>query len=326
MKPFNIGNVQIGGDLILAPMAGVTDLPFRELCRINGADLVYSEMVSAKGIIYGSENTHLLTNTSEIEKPVTLQIFGSDPEIMAEAAKRIEHLPFDILDINTGCPAPKIVKNGDGSALMDDPKKIGAIVKAISSAISKPVTIKTRKGINGKLTYLEVAKYAQDNGAKAIAVHGRTREQYYEGVVDLEPVTRVKEIMDIPVISSGDVVDVASYVHTMKTTGVDAVMIGRGTFGNPWLFKLLDHYRKTGEEIADPSFEEKIETCLLHARKLSELKGEHTAIREMRKHAGWYIKGLHGATKMRGAINQISTYTDLEKALYDILNYIEASA
>lgn len=324
MTSFFIGDVEVKGNLILAPMAGVTDLPFRELCRINGANLVYSEMVSSRGIVHGSENTHLLTRTSDIERPVTLQIFGSDPKVMAEAAKQIEHLPFDILDINMGCPAPKIVKNGDGSALMNDPKKVGEMVKAVSTAISKPLSVKIRKGINDKLQYLEVAKYAEDNGAKAIAVHGRTREQYYEGVVDLEPVKAVKAALSIPVISSGDVVDIDSFQRTLEYTGVDAIMIGRGVFGNPWLFKQISHFQKTGERLPDPSFREKVETCLEHARKLIEIKGEVTAIREMRKHTGWYIKGLHGATKMRGAINAINTYEDLDKALADILAITEA--
>ena len=318
-KNIKIGNVEVKGNLILAPMAGLTDLPFREICRTHGADLVYSEMVSAKGIVYGSENTFELTKTSDIERPVTLQIFGSEPQVMAEAAKQIEDLPFDILDINMGCPAPKIIKNGDGSALLDEPKKIGEIVKAVSSAISKPLTIKIRKGINGKDSYLEAAKYVEDNGGAAIALHGRTREQYYEGNVDLEAIAKVKEALTIPVFSSGDVVDIASYKKTMEITKADGIMIGRGALGNPWIFNMIRHYEATGEELPEPSMEEKFKICLYHAKQLIAQKGEYTAIREMRKHTGWYIKGIHGAAAKRKEINQIESYEDLELVLNSLL-------
>jgi nifR3 family TIM-barrel protein len=318
LKSIKIGNININGNIFLAPMAGYTDLPFREICREMGAALVYSELISAKGIIYKSENTKKLTETSDLERPVTIQLFGSDPEILAEAAKMIEHLSFDILDINMGCPVPKVVKNGEGAGLMVDYKRVGKIVKAVSRAINKPVTVKIRKGINGKDTALEVAKAAEENGASAIGVHGRMREQYYEGFADLETTAKVKRAISIPVIHSGDVIDGVSAEKIFKETNCDAIMIGRGSFGNPWIFKEINHYLKTGEKQAPPNTEEKILKCLEHARRLMKYKGEYTAIREMRKHTGNYIKGMKGAASLRAVIGKIESYEQLKNILENL--------
>lgn len=318
-RRITIRDIQLDGNLFLAPMAGVTDMGFREICKAHGAALCYGELTSAQGIMYESKNTFKLLQTSPNERPVTLQLFGSDESILAEAAKRIEHLPFDILDINMGCPAPKIVNGLAGSALIEFPDKVNRILHSVSNAISKPVTCKIRKGINGKITAVEVAQAAEAGGAQAIGVHGRTREQQYEGVVDLDIIAAVKQSVNIPVIASGDVVDVASAVRTFKETKVDAIMIGRGTFGDPWIFQRLNHYFDTGIELPLPTAEEKINMCLHHAKKLCELKDERTGIREMRKQSGWYIKNLHGAAALRVEINKAETFAALEGLLMQLL-------
>lgn len=310
-----IGNIEINGNIFLAPMAGITDLPFRQICKEHGCAMVYSEMVSAKGVLYDNENTTELLSTTDTERPVVIQLFGSDPKILAEVAKKIEHYPFDILDINMGCPAPKIVKNGEGSALMQNPKLTADIIKSVSSAINKPLTVKFRKGFNDdSINAVEIAKIAQENGAKAVTVHGRTREQYYSGKVDLDIIAKVKEAVSIPVIGSGDVVDPKSAINMFETTKCDALMIGRGAQGNPWIFSTINHYFKTGETIS-PTKEEKIETALKHARMLIEYKGEYIGIREMRKHIGWYIKGIKGATAIRVSINKVQCYKEFEDIL-----------
>ena len=320
LKDIQIGNVNIKNNIFLAPMAGVTDLIFREICKDHGAAMCYTELISAQGLLYASEKTHMLTTTSPKERPVVLQLFGNDPNIISEAAKKIEDQPFDILDINMGCPAPKIVNNGSGSGLMNDPALVGRIVKAVSSAISKPVTVKIRKGINDKINAVEVAKQAEDNGAQAVTVHGRTREQQYEGVVDLDIIRQVKEALSVPVFASGDVVDVASCIRSFETTGCDAVMIGRGTYGNPWIFSQLIHYFTTGEHLPDPTPQEKIAMCLLHTKRLCDYKGERVAVREMRKQSGWYIKGITGSAAMRVEINKASTYNELEETLTSFIS------
>ncbi|MCL1925410.1 MAG: tRNA dihydrouridine synthase DusB [Defluviitaleaceae bacterium] len=318
LKDIQIGNITTKGNIFLAPMAGVTDLPFREICRELGAGLVYSELISSKGIVYESENTKKLTETSDIERPVTIQLFGADPETIAKAATMIEDLPFDILDINMGCPVPKVVKHGEGAGLLADYKHVGKLVKKVSEAIKKPMTVKIRKGIDGKVTAVDVAKAAEENGAKAIAVHGRMREQYYEGLADLEIVARVKEAVTIPVIHSGDVVDVDSAMNVFNVTKCDAIMIGRGTFGNPWVFSEINHFLKTGERLAPPSKEDKINKCLEHAKRLIEYKGEYTAIREMRRHTGHYIKGMKGAAALRAIIGKIESYEDLKAIIENL--------
>ena len=316
-----IGGIKLDGNLMLAPMAGITDMAFREICKDHGAALCYGELTSAQGILYESKNTFKLLETSPKERPVTLQLFGSDENNLAEAAKRIEHLPFDILDINMGCPAPKIVNGMAGSALMAFPDKVNRIVHSVSRAIAKPVTCKIRKGIGGKVTAVEVALAAEAGGAQAIGVHGRTREQQYEGVVDLGIIAAVKQAVKVPVIASGDVVDVASAVRTFSETKVDAIMIGRGTYGDPWIFQRLNHYFDTGVELPLPTAEEKVKMCLYHAKKLCELKDERTGIREMRKQSGWYIKGLHGAAALRVEINKAETFVELEGLLMRLLEH-----
>lgn len=314
-----IGNIEIDGNIFLAPMAGVTDLPFRKICKDNGCAMVYSEMISAKGILYNNENTIELLNTSEEERPVVIQLFGSEPKILAEAAKKIEEYPFDILDINMGCPAPKITKNGEGSALMQNPKLVGDIVKAVSTSISKPLTIKIRKGFDTNINAVEIAKIAEENGAKAVTVHGRTREQQYSGKVDLEIIAKVKDSISIPVIGSGDVICPLSAKRMFEVTKCDALMIARGAQGNPWIFKSINHYFATGELLPNPTEEEKIEMAIKHGKMLIEYKGEYTGIREMRKHLGWYIKGIKGASALRLSINKAETYEELKHLLKSLV-------
>ena len=313
---FRIGEVQIPGKLVLGPMAGVTDLPFRLLCKEQGADLVYTEMISAKGIYYKNKNTELLWMTEEKERPLALQLFGSEPELMAERAAKIEHRDFDILDINMGCPVPKVVNNGEGSALMKDPVLAGEIVKAISRRIRKPVTVKFRKGFGAEdCNAVEFAKRMEDCGASAIAVHGRTREQYYGGKADWDIIRQVKEAVDIPVIASGDIFTPGDAAACLKQTGCDGLMLARGVRGNPWLFHQIRHYLATGEEEEKPSHEEMVAMILRHARMLIECKGELMAMREMRKHVAWYTAGYPGSASLRRRVNEIEKYEDLERLM-----------
>jgi len=318
MNKIKIGNLELEGNVFLAPMAGITDMTFREICRVYGASMVYSEMVSAKGILYDNDNTKQLLDISELGQPTVIQLFGSEPEILAEAAKKIEHLPFSVLDINMGCPAPKIVKNGDGSALMESPKLVAKIMETVSKAIKKPVTMKIRKGINNSDNAVEIAKIGEEHGASAVTVHGRIREQYYEGTVDLDIIKKVKESISIPVIASGDVVDVESCIKTFEYTKVDGLMIGRGSRGNPWLFRDIAYYYRTREMLPPPTPEEKLSQCLKHAKMIIAHKGEYIGIREMRKHAGWYIKGLKGSGVLRTEINKIDSYEGLETLFTNI--------
>ncbi|NLK97467.1 MAG: tRNA dihydrouridine synthase DusB [Epulopiscium sp.] len=315
-----IKDVVIPNSVFLAPMAGVTDLPFRLLCKEMGCGLVYTEMISAKGLLYENENTKQLLAVDEREHPVAVQLFGSDAKILAEMAKKIEDSDVDIIDINMGCPAPKITKNGEGSALMKNPKQIGEIVKAVSSAVKKPVTIKIRKGFDDNtITAIEVAKIAEENGAAAIAVHGRTREQFYSGKADWDIIRQVKEAVSIPVIGNGDVVSPEAAKRLLDETHCDAIMIGRGAQGNPWIFKRVLHYLETGELLEEPSAQEKIDMALRHARMLIEFKGEYIGIREMRKHISWYTKGLLKAGVLRNKINEAQNYEEMEKLLKDYL-------
>lgn len=311
-----IGNVELKNSLVLAPMAGVTDLPFRILCKEQGCGLVYTEMVSAKGIYYNNKNTNILLEIKNEERPVSLQLFGSDPDIISEMAKCIEHLDFDILDINMGCPVPKIVNNGEGSALMQRPDLVAQIIEKTAKAIKKPVTVKIRKGFTADtVNAVEIAYIAQESGAAAVAVHGRTRTQYYSGNADWDIIRQVKEKLSIPVIGNGDVKAPEDVLAMMRETGCDAVMIGRGTQGNPWLFRQALSYMESGIMQPRPSIHEVVQMLLQHARMQIEFKGEYLGIREMRKHTAWYTAGLANSSKLRSLVNQVTSYEELEKLL-----------
>ena len=313
---WKIGDVEIDNPFALAPMAGVTDLPFRKLCKEQGAGLICMEMVSAKAISFHNKNTETLMEIDKCENPVSMQLFGSEPELMARVAAEIEERPFDILDINMGCPVPKVVNNGEGSALLKNPELIVKIVKSVSSAIKKPLTVKVRIGFeNEPVDIVEIAKRVEDAGAAAIAVHGRTRQQYYSGTADWDTIRRVKEAVTIPVIGNGDVDSPEKAEALIKETGCDGVMIGRAVRGNPWLFRELNHYFETGEKLSRPSVEEVREMILRHARMQIDLKGEFTGIREMRKHVAWYTAGMRHSAALRRETNLVSSYEELEKLL-----------
>lgn len=313
---WKIGDVEIDNPFVLAPMAGVTDLPFRKLCKEQGAGLICMEMVSAKAISFHNKNTEALMENDKCENPVSMQLFGSEPELMARVAAEIEERPFDILDINMGCPVPKVVNNGEGSALLKNPELIVKIVKSVSSAIKKPLTVKVRIGFeNEPVDIVDIAKRVEDAGAAAIAVHGRTRQQYYSGTADWDAIRRVKEAVSIPVIGNGDVDSPEKAEALIKETGCDGVMIGRAVRGNPWLFRELNHYFETGEKLSRPSVEEVREMILRHARMQIDLKGEFTGIREMRKHVAWYTAGMRHSAALRRETNLVSSYEELEKLL-----------
>ena len=324
IKPLQIGNVTLENNLILAPMAGVTDLPFRLLCKEQGAGLLCMEMVSAKAILYKNKNTEELLSIDPRENPVSLQLFGSDPAIMGEIAKQIEERPFDILDINMGCPVPKVVNNGDGSALMKNPQLAGKIIEATVKAIQKPVTVKIRKGFDDEhVNAVEMARIAQESGAAAVAVHGRTREQYYSGKADWDIIRQVKEAVSIPVIGNGDILTAMDVIRMGEQTGCDGFMIARGAEGNPWIFKQILHYFETGEELAKPEFAEVRDMILRHARMQIEFKGEYTAIREMRKHAAWYTAGYKNSSKLRARVCEVETYEELAALFDEVLERVE---
>lgn len=321
MKKLKIGNVELENRYILAPMAGVTDLPFRLLCKEQGAGLLCMEMVSAKAILYKNRNTKSLLEIHPKERPVSLQLFGSDPDIMSEIAKQIEELPFAILDINMGCPVPKIVKNGEGSALMRNPALVHEIVSKVAKAIEKPVTVKIRKGFDDdSVNAVEIARIIEDAGAAAVAVHGRTREQYYSGKADWDIIRQVKGAVSIPVIGNGDVSSGEDAERMVSETGCDGIMVGRAVQGNPWIFQELIHYEETGEKLARPSVTEVREMMLRHAKLQMECKGDYTAIREMRKHVAWYTAGFPNSARLRAEINQVESYEELEKLLFEKLH------
>ncbi len=318
MKQLQIGNVKTDNIYILGPMAGVSDLPFRLLCKEMGAGLVCMEMVSAKAIAYQNKKTFDLMKTLPQEAPVSLQLFGSEPELMAEVAKKIEEEPFDILDINMGCPVPKVVNNGEGSALMKDPKLAAEIVRAISQAIKKPVTAKIRIGFDeAHLNAVEMAKYLEDAGAAAIAVHGRTREQYYSGKANWEMIARVKEALSVPVIGNGDVTCPEDAERLQKETDCDGIMIARAAEGNPWIFRDMVEYEEKGSYQGKVSQQEIGSMILRHARLQIEYKGEKIAMREMRKHASWYTAGCRNSSRFRGQLNQIESYEQLEELILE---------
>ena len=311
-----IGNTELPGSVILAPMAGVSDLPFRLLCHEQGADLVCMEMVSAKAIAYRNRNTRKLMQIDPAERPVSLQLFGSEPELMAEIAKEIEEEPFDILDINMGCPVPKIVGNGEGSALMRGPKLVEQIISKVAGAIKKPVTVKIRKGFDdAHVNAVEIARIAEGSGAAAIAVHGRTREQYYSGKADWDIIRQVKEAVSIPVIGNGDVDSPRKARAMLEETGCDGVMVGRAARGNPWIFRQIREYLINGREEPKPSLEEVRSMMLRHARMQVEYKGDYTGIREMRKHVSWYTAGLPHSARLRARINSVESLKELEEIL-----------
>ena len=313
-----IGNVTLENNIIMAPMAGVSDLPFRLLCRREGAGLTCMEMVSAKAIYYNNKNTESLLEIAPGEDSVSLQLFGSDPKIMAEMAKRIEERPFKILDINMGCPVPKIVNNHEGSALMKDPKLVYEIVSAVSKAIDKPVTVKIRKGFDdAHVNAVEIARAAEEGGAAAIAVHGRTREQYYSGLADRGIIKAVKEAVSIPVIGNGDIADGKSAEAMLRETGCDGVMVGRACEGNPFVFREIRAYLE-GREYVPPTPDEIRNTILEHARLQLEYKGEYIGVREMRKHLSWYLKGFEGAAGLRKKINEMTSMDELTQVVESI--------
>lgn len=315
-RTLKIGNVELKNRYILAPMAGVTDLPFRLLCKEQGAGLLCMEMISAKALQYKNRNTKALLQIDPREYPVSLQLFGADPDIISEQAKAIEELPFQILDINMGCPVPKVVKNGEGSALMKNPRLVYDVVYKTVRAISKPVTVKIRKGFDEEhVNAVEIAKIIEEAGGAAVAVHGRTREQYYSGKADWDIIRQVKEAVSIPVIGNGDVTGSLAAEQLLEETGCDGVMIGRGCQGNPWIFRELNEYEETGKVPHRPSKKEIKEMMLCHAQLQIELKGDYLGIREMRKHVAWYTKGMEGSAKLRDEINRVESYEELEKLL-----------
>ncbi len=304
-----IGNLELENKVFLSPMAGVTDLPFRLICKENDCGMLYTEMINAKALCYDDENTKKMLRIEPEEHPVAVQIFGSDPEFMGRAAEILNDYSNEVLDINMGCPAPKVVKNGDGSALMRNPKLAEEVLKAVVKNSKKPVTLKIRKGWDDEsVNAVEIAKMAEACGISALAIHGRTREQYYSGKADWNIITEIKNNINIPVIGNGDVFSVEDAINMTNKTNCDAIMIGRGAQGNPWIFKRINHYIKTGQILPEPGVEEKISTAKKHLALALEEHGEYVAVREMRKHIAWYLKGLKNSARVRDEINKIESY------------------
>lgn len=315
-EPLTIGTVKLDIPVALGPMAGVTDLPFRLLCKEQGCEMVCTEMVSAKAIYYRNKNTKELMETEPEERPVALQLFGSEPELMAQIAAQAAEQPFDFIDINMGCPVPKVVNNHEGSALMKDIPLAGRIIRSVAEAVKKPVTVKFRKGFAaGDETAVDLAKAAQDAGAAAVAVHGRTREQYYTGRADWEIIRKVKEAVTIPVFGSGDIFSAQDGLRMFEETGCDGIMVARGARGNPWIFREIRAALEGKEIPARPSGQELLEMILRHAGLMVRYKGTDRAVREMRKHVAWYTTGYPNSALLRGQANMVCSMEELESLL-----------
>ena len=315
LKKLKIGNVELENNILLAPMAGITDLAFRKVCKENNCGLVETEMVSAKAVYYNDEKTMKMLNMEGEKRPVSIQIFGNDPEVMRAATKILDG-NSEFSHTNMGCPAPKVVKNGDGSKLLLDLDLVEKIVKSVVSVSKVPVTVKMRTGWDeNTIVAEEAAKIIEKSGASAITIHGRTRSEFYSGKANLDLIKRVKEAVNIPVIGNGDVIDGISAKEMFEKTGVDGIMIGRGTLGNPWIFKHIIHYLETGENLPSESNEEKLATIIKHFNLLLEEKGEYTAVREIRKHAAWYVKNMKDASKFKCEVNKIEKSEDFIKAV-----------
>ncbi|MCC0637821.1 MULTISPECIES: tRNA dihydrouridine synthase DusB [unclassified Clostridioides] len=311
-----IGNLELKNKVFLSPMAGVTDLPFRLICKEQECGLLYTEMINGKALCYDDENTKKMLKIEKEEHPVAVQIFGSEPDFMGRAAEIMNEYPNEILDINMGCPAPKVVKNGDGSALMKNPKLAEQVLKAVVKNSKKPVTLKIRKGWDdNSINAVEIAKIAEACGISALAIHGRTREQYYTGKADWNIIADIKKNLNIPVIGNGDVFTIEDSINMLDKTGCDAIMIGRGAQGNPWIFKRINHYMNTGEILPEPTLNEKISTAIKHLKLAVEEHGEYVAVREMRKHIAWYLKGLRNSARLRDEINKIEDYQEVVSKL-----------
>ena len=319
----NIGNISLQNNILLAPMAGVTDLPFRKLCKEQGAGMVYTEMVSAKAIYYKNKNTKTLLEFEDEEHPIAVQLFGSEPELMGEMALRVEEYGFDVIDINMGCPVPKVVNNGEGSALMKNPKLAGEIVAAMVKRVHKPVTVKLRAGFDKEhINAPEVAKVVEANGAAAVCVHGRTREEYYAGHADWDVIRRVKETVTIPVIGNGDILTAKDALAMKEQTGCDGFMVGRGAKGNPWIFQEILTALETGVQPERPSVEEVINMVRRQFQLMIACKGEFTAVREMRKHISWYTAGYPASARLRGELMKLESYAEVEELLLKYLEHI----